>query len=100
MSEKIVGKSSGIPIRVGHPQMDLEGHVELFEAFRQFEAGRYGPARPEAESFQDKLRPRPMAALGAQPFKHIRVKDLLKLLRRWSSQLNRLAQKRGQIPRN
>jgi len=91
--KKIVGENTGIPIFVGSQSATVEGHTEIVHALRLFDGSAEGatlPQRPEIRSIEHGLRPRPIAALGAQPFKHIRDADLPKLYRRWDKQAARL----------
>lgn len=96
MKTKLIGKNSGIPILIGHQTIELEGHTEILSALRMFDGSSpqaVGPGRPEAALHMDSLRPRPMAALGSQPFKHIKDEHVQKLFRRWGRQLDKLAKK-------
>ena len=93
MKKRIVGRSSGIPILIGHHRMEYEGYTEIMSAFRLFDGSSpeaRGLGHPEAEKYMDRLRPRPLAAAGVQPFKHVRNDDISKLFKRWERQLDKL----------
>ena len=75
-----------ITLTDGDGRVELEGHTEIVDAFRQF-ASEYAEEE-NVSALEKKFDPTPWTEIGSRPFMYVPKPHLSKLFARWEKQLD------------